>query len=177
MIESGHLWFLVVHVSVAGLALGGMTFFGGIFIPRLRRAGAEGSDAGTRLIVAGMRAFHPFYLACVGVLIMSGAFYLTNLKAGLGAEYFPRLIKVLGLKLLFVFILAMLASYQCFGVGLPLERSYLPPEGGGNGGPPEPDPHMVRRQAAMVGRLQRCAVANVAVLLVIIYLGLSMGRF
>jgi len=173
--DRGHLWFLVVHVSAAGLALGGMAFFGGIYIPRLRRAGAEGPDLGVRLIVAGMRAFHPFYLACVGVLIMSGAFYLTDLKAGLGAAYFPRLARILGLKLLFVFILAMLASYQCFGVGLPLERSFLPPEGGN--GAPAPDPALARRQAALVGRLQGCAIANMAVLLVIIYLGLAMGRF
>lgn len=167
-------WFLLVHLTAAGLALGGMAFFGGIFIPRLRRAGANPEES-TRLIVAGMRAFHPFYLACVGVLIVSGGFYLTRLKMGMGSEYFPRLLAVLGTKLLFVFILALLASYQCFGVGLPLERSLLPPEG--NGAPPAADPELHRRRAGMVRRLQGCAWANVVLLIIIMYLGLSMGRF
>ena len=173
--DRGQLWFLLVHVSAAGLALGGMAFFGGIFIPRIRRAAAGGPEGATRLIVAGMRAFHPFYLACVGVLIVSGGFYLTRLKVGLGAEYFPRLLAVLGTKLLLVFVLAMLASYQCFGVGLPLERSLLPP--GGDGSPGPADPEVARQQAAMVRRLQGCALANVMLLVVIMYLGLSMGRF
>ncbi len=173
--DRGQLWFLLVHVSAAGLALGGMAFFGGIFIPRIRRAAAGGAEGATRLIVAGMRAFHPFYLACVGVLIVSGGFYLTRLKVGLGPEYFPRLLAVLGTKLLLVFVLAMLASYQCFGVGLPLERSLLPP--GGDGSPGPADPEVLRRQATMVRRLQGCALANVMLLVVIIYLGLSMGRF
>ncbi len=173
--DRGQLWFLLVHVTAAGLALGGMAFFGGIFIPRVRRAAAGGPESGTRLIVAGMRAFHPFYLACVGVLIVSGGFYLTRLKVGLGAEYFPQLLAVLGTKLLLVFVLAMLASYQCFGVGLPLERSLLPPEADRASAVRDPD--LVRRQAAMVARLQRCALANVALLVAIMYLGLSMGRF
>ena len=55
--DRGQLWFLLVHVSAAGLALGGMAFFGGIFIPRIRRAAAGGPEGATRLIVAGMR--HP----------------------------------------------------------------------------------------------------------------------
>jgi hypothetical protein len=172
--DRGQFWFLMVHLTAAGLALGGMAFFGAIFIPRMRRAAAAEGASGTRLIVAGMRAFHPFYLACVGVLIVSGGFYLTRLKAGLGAEYFPRLLAVLGTKLLLVFVLAMLASYQCFAVGLPLERSLLPPDGGG---PPAAEPDVARRQAGMVRRLQGCAWGNVVLLLVIIYLGLSMGRF
>lgn len=166
-------WFLMVHLTAAGLALGGMAFFGAIFIPRVQRAAAEDGRSGTRVIVAGMRAFHPFYLACIGVSIISGGFYLTRLKAGLGADYFPRLLAVLGTKLLLVFILAMLASYQCFGVGLPLERSLVPPEESGT----SPDPEMSRRQAGMVRRLQGCAWANVMLLVIIMYLGLSMGRF
>lgn len=173
--DRGQFWFLLVHLTAAGLALGGMAFFAGIFIPRLRRAAPGGPEGATRLIVAGMRAFHPFYLACVGVLIVSGGFYLTRLKVGLGAAYFPRLLAVLGLKLLLVFVLAMLASYQCFGVGLPLERSLPAPEG--NGAPPAADPARVRRQAGMVRRLQGCAWAGVILLILIMYLGLSMGRF
>ncbi len=174
--DRSQLWFLVVHVAAAGLALGGMAFFGGIYIPRLRRAAGGERGGATGMIVAGMRAFHPFYLACLGVLIVSGGFYLTRLKIGLGAEYLPRLLKVLGIKLLLVFILAMLSSYQCFGVGLPLERSLLP-GGEGNGNPGPPHSELLRRQAAMVNRLQGCALANAGLLLIIIYLGLAMGRF
>jgi uncharacterized membrane protein len=173
--DRGQLWFLVVHVSAAGLALGGMAFFGAIFIPRMRRAAPGRSEDSARLIVAGMRAFHPFYLACVGVLIVSGGFYLTRLKVGLGAEYLPRLLAVLGAKLLLVFVLAMLASYQCFGVGIPLERSLL--LAGEDVAPGPPNPELLRRQAAMLRRLQGCALANVVLLMVIVYLGLSMGRF
>ena len=174
--DRGQLWFLVVHVTAAGLALGGMAFFGGIYIPRVRRAAAGEAGGVTRTIVAGMRAFHPCYLACLGVLIVSGGMYLTRLKVGLGAEYFPRLLALLGTKLLLVFLLAMLSSYQCFGVGLPLERS-LGPEPGGDGEPAGAAPGPAARQAALVGRLQGCALANAGLLVVIIYLGLAMGRF
>jgi uncharacterized membrane protein len=174
--DQGQLWFLVIHVTAAGLALGGMAFFGGIYIPRLRRSAGTKPGEAARLVVAGMRAFHPFYLACLGVLIVSGGLYLTRLKIGLGAEYFPRLVKLLGTKLLLVFVVAMLSSYQCFAVGVPLERS-LPADGEGNGSPAAAKPDVLQRQASMLGRLQWCALANTVLLIAIIALGLAMGRF
>lgn len=171
--DRGQLAFLVVHVTTAALALGGMAFFGGIYIPRLRRVAPPSPQGAVPLVVAGMRVFHPFYLGCVGVLIVSGGLYLTRLKVGMGPEFFPRVVGVLGTKLLLVFLLAMLSSYQCFGVGIPLERSMIADgEGEGPAGPGQ-----AGRQAVLLRRLQWCAVGNVALLLLIFYLGLAMGRF
>ena len=145
-----------LHVVSALIYLGGMIFIGGLLIPSARRLLEARKILQAIGQVVGL--VHPVLLASLGLLIMTGAAMLTDLKGALGNRYFTQLFATLGPKLFVVFILALLNSYQFFGLGLPLARSMAEGVEGSVTLPPE-------RMAAMLtqmGRLQACAWTAVA---------------
>jgi len=115
--------------------LGGTVFLGAVLIPVLRRRGLDAE--GLQLLAGVLRIFHPVSLASLGLLVLTGAVALTPLKESLGPEYVPRLFGVLALKLLLVFILIMVSSYQFFALGPRFLRA-LPTEEETRGGVPSP---------------------------------------
>lgn len=140
-----------LHLASALLYLGGMVFIGGLLIPAARRLG-EVQEA-LQAIGQVVKVVHPVLLASLGLLIMTGAAMLTTLKVALGGRYFSEVFATLGPKLLIVFTLALLNSYQFFRLGLPLTRIMAEEVEDPVRIPPE-------RMAAMltlVGRLQGCA--------------------
>jgi uncharacterized membrane protein len=159
-----------LHVVLAVLYMGGMLFIGAFLIPAARRF--REARRTLESIAQVVRVVHPISLASLGLLILSGAAMLTDLKAALGDRYFGQLFSTLGPKLLLVFILALLNSYQFFGLGLRLTRSAAE-VGHGHGA-------MADDQAAarfiLVGRLQRCAWIGASIGGAALYLGVAMGR-
>ena len=125
-----------------------------------------------RAIGQMVKIVHPILLGALGLLIMSGAAMLTDLKAALGTRYFSQLFVTLGPKLLLVFILALLNSYQFFGLGLPLTRSIAEaadrPEG--------ISPERMEGLLARVGRLQGCAWTAAGLSGAAVVLGLALRR-
>ena len=159
-----------LHLVVAFLYLSGMVFVGGFLIPAARRY--QEARQALQSIARVITVVHPISLASLGVLIITGAAMLTDLKAALGGRYFSQLFSTLGPKLLVVFVLALLNSYQFFGVGLRLTRSLA-------GGVAEQEVITDDQMAAglmLVRRLQRCAWIGAALGGVALYLGLAMGR-
>ncbi len=156
---------------VAGLFyLGGMIFIAGLLIPAARRL----RDARRIVQAIGhlVKIVHPTSLAALGLLIMTGAVMLTDLKVALGSRYFSELFAILGSKLLAVFVLALLNSYQFFGLGLGLARSVAQEAEGHEAVSEEQTAAMLTK----IGRLQRCAWVGAALGGVAIYLGLAMGH-
>ena len=153
-----------LHLVVAFLYLSGMVFVGGFLIPAARQT--------LQSIARVITVVHPISLASLGVLIITGAAMLTDLKAALGGRYFSQLFSTLGPKLLVVFVLALLNSYQFFGLGLRLTRSMVQDAGGQEvvGG------DRIAAGFMLVGRLQRCAWIGAALGGAALYLGLAMGR-
>jgi uncharacterized membrane protein len=161
---------LYLHVVLAALYLGGMLFIGAFLIPAARRL--REMRRAHESIAQVVRVVHPISLASLGLLILTGAAMLTDLKAALGGRYFGQLFSTLGPKLLLVFILALVNSYQFFGLGLRLTRSMA--EAGHGHGAMEGDQAAARR--VLVGRLQRCAWVGASLGGAALYLGLAMGR-
>jgi len=159
-----------LHLVLALLYLGGMVFIGGVLIPSARglRDGGKSLQATSQMV----KVVHPVLLGSLGLLILTGAAMLTTLKAALGGRYFSQLFATLGPKLLVVFMLALLNSYQFFGLGLPLSRSI----------PKVTDEPMRMPQERMtalltlMGRLQGCAWAAAALGGVAGVLGLALRR-
>ena len=159
-----------LHLVVAFLYLSGMVFVGGFVIPAARRY--QEARQTLQSIARVITVVHPISLAALGLLIITGAAMLTDLKAALGGRYFSHLFSTLGPKLLVVFILALLNSYQFFGLGLRLTRSMVDgaerQEGMTDG--------QVAAALVQVNRLQRCAWISAALGGAALYLGLAMGR-
>ena len=140
-----------LHLVSALIYVGGMVFTGGLLISSARRL--RDVESTLQAISQVIKIVHPVLLGALGLLIMTGAAMLTNLKATLGSRYFSQLFGTLGPKLLVVFILALLNTYQFFRLGLPLTRSLTEAAEG-------PVAISQERMAAMltlVGRLQACA--------------------
>src|SRR5579863_4905203 len=106
---------LLVLVHVLALA----AFFGAQFAMLymlLPVAQCAPDEAGRRaILIEGFRFYNPFTLAMMGVLVITGAMRLTDLKAAMAVDYFARIGGVLALKLALVFLLIFIQTYITFG--------------------------------------------------------------
>ncbi len=73
-------------------------------------------------LIAGFRFYNPFSIATLGVVVMTGAIRLTDLKAAMKFEYFARVGYPLSLKLALAFLLIFLQTYITFGLTFRIGR-------------------------------------------------------
>lgn len=110
-------------------------------------------SAQRRLLVRWLRPYNVLSVGAVGVLIISGASALTDLKALYGPAY-VRLIWPLAGKLTLTFVLTMVATYVSFGLAHRIVRA----EQGGL-------PVDAQQLRSMLGRLRGAAILALAVAL------------
>jgi uncharacterized membrane protein len=80
-----------------------------------------------QLLARGLKFYNPLQVGALGIILFSGAFQLTELKAAY-REYFVKEIAFnLGVKLFFAFLLVIFSVYQAMGIGHRFVRRY---EGG-----------------------------------------------
>jgi uncharacterized membrane protein len=156
-----------LHTVAVAVYWGGTVFLGAVLIPVLRRRGLDAD--GMHLLAGVLRIFHPVGLASLGLLVLTGAVALTPHKEGLGPEYVPRLLGVLAVKLLLVFVLILVSSYQYLALGPRLFGALPPEEEKARGG-------SSTKGIQLVQRIQRWNLVAVALGAAIVYLGLRMGR-
>ncbi|MFQ5804713.1 MAG: hypothetical protein ACE5JQ_17630 [Candidatus Methylomirabilales bacterium] len=154
----------ILHLLAMVVFIGGTLLLGVGVIPAVRRHWREDPE-GLRFLAEVIRIFHPLSLAALGILVLTGAFGLTGLKAGMGAGY-VRVVGVLAIKLLVAFVLILVSTYQFFAVGVKITRA-VRPEG------VLPAPEVWGR---WVSRLQVCSLLSVVLGIWILYLGLVLGR-
>jgi uncharacterized membrane protein len=155
-----NLW---LHVVGFAVYLGSTLTILLAFLP-LVRAIADPSEK-RRIFARGMRVYNPLSLGAIGVSLMTGAFNLTDYKASLGKSFFSEVGSVLVWKLIFVFLLIMVATALSFGIAHRTVREELLEE--------------TVNDAALESRLRRLpAMLWMAVALtgVVIWLGLAMPR-
>lgn len=101
-------------------------YFGAQFslIYMLMPAAAQVKDEATRraVLIAGFRFYNPFTIAVLGVIVITGAFHLTDLKASMKLDYFSRVGPTLELKLLLAFLLIFVQTYITFGLAFRIGR-------------------------------------------------------
>jgi uncharacterized membrane protein len=131
-----HLLALAVYLGTTlGLALVFLPAAGAVEDPALQR----------RVLARGLRPYNVLSVGALGVLVISGASALTDLKARLGPA-FGRLLWPLAGKLALTFVLINVATYLSFGLAHRLVRSEL------GRLPVEPE-----RQAGMIRRMRSAA--------------------
>ena len=159
-------WILYGHLVFACFLLGGLTFFSLLLINLRGRLSPDEFVGEVALI---LRFYHPFILFCMGVLIMTGAWYLTGLKMAMGPA-FGRLFIPLGMKLGAVFVLIMGLSFQFFGLGLRITRGI----GAAGNGRPIGDTTEERLRA--IRAVEWTNLVNILLGLMAILFGLSLGK-
>ncbi len=161
-------WLLYVHILAACLYEGALVFF--CFLTRHLRRRLSPEEYADE-IISILQFYHPFVLICMGVLIMTGAWYLTGLKMTMGPA-FGKIFVPLGLKLLTVFLMMMGISFQFFAVGLRLTRGLgLGPAGNGRS-----IGDMTEERTKLLRTLERVNLANAVLALFAIFFGLALNK-
>jgi len=73
-------------------------------------------------LIAGFKFYNPFTIAVLGIIVISGAMRLTDLKASMKFDYFARIGSALELKLGLAFVLIFIQTYITFGLAFRIGR-------------------------------------------------------
>lgn len=80
-----------------------------------------------QVLIRGLKFYNPLQVGALGILLFSGAFQLTELKAAYRENFVKEIAFNLGVKLFFAFLLVIFSVYQALGIGHRLVRRH---EGG-----------------------------------------------
>jgi uncharacterized membrane protein len=153
-----NLWLHVISLA----AYFGTTLAIVMMVLPLARAEADPA-ARRRLLFRVLRIYNPLVIAVLGVLLMTGAFNLTNYKAALRAEFFVELGHLLAWKLGLAFVLIIIATYSVFGLGHRLVRF----EQWG-------EPVDVAKESGIIRRLSATLIVALVLTAIITLLGLEL---
>lgn len=110
-----HLIALIVYIgSVVGLWL--------MLLPSVNVL--EKVEDKAQLLARGLKFYNPLQVGALGIIIFTGAFQLTELKAAYRELFVKQFGYVLSVKLLFAFLLVIFSVYQALGVGHRFVRRY-----------------------------------------------------
>ena len=68
-------------------------------------------------LARGLKFYNPLQVGALGIVLFSGAFQLTELKAAYRETFMKQIAYGLGIKLIFAFLLVLCSVYQALGVG------------------------------------------------------------
>jgi hypothetical protein len=119
--------------------LGAVLGFWFVFLPAMSTVDAPQDRA--RLLARGLKFYNPLQIGALGILLFSGAFQLTELKAAYRETFVQQLGAALAVKLTLAFLVVLFSVYQSMGVGHRFVKRY-------ESGEPvsEQDLKMVRRR-------------------------------
>ncbi|MCY4486136.1 MAG: hypothetical protein OXF11_03345 [Deltaproteobacteria bacterium] len=115
-----HIVSLTLHI---GLVVG----LWRVLLPALRHE--AGTEARTAFLVRVLRVYNPTQIALLGILTLTGASRITDLKALHGTAYSEEFGSALAVKLLLAFFVIMLGTWQCMGIAHRFVRQTESPEG------------------------------------------------
>jgi uncharacterized membrane protein len=151
-----------VHLLAVALYLGATVAVALVFLPAVEAV--EDPALQRRLLARGLRPYNVLSVGALGVLVISGASGLTDLKAALGPDFARLLWRLVG-KLALTFVLINVATYFSFGLAHRLVRAEL------GGLPVEP-----AQQAGMIVRMRWTAWMGAALAAWTAWVGLALVR-
>jgi uncharacterized membrane protein len=150
-----------LHVIALIVYLGAVLGFWLMLLPAV--AVLEKHDEKLQLLARGLKFYNPLQVGSLGIILFSGAFQLTELKAVYRETFVKELGYILFVKLSFAFLLVIFSVYQALGIGHRFVRRH---EGG--------DPVTAEQLSSILRRLKS---ANWCILLlgaITLWLGLQM---
>src|SRR6476469_4823660 len=91
-------------------------------------------EAKAQLLARGLKFYNPLQIGALGIVLFTGAFQLTDLKAAYREMFIKQLGFALAVKLTLAFVLVIFCVYQSMGIGHRFVRRY---EGGERATPQE----------------------------------------
>jgi uncharacterized membrane protein len=151
-----------IHLLATSVYLGATVAIVLVFLPAVEAV--EDPALQRRVLARGLRSYNVLSVGALGVLVISGASGLTDLKAMLGPE-FGRLLWRLVEKLGLTFVLINVATYFSFGLAHRLVRAELGQL-----------PVEAEKQAGMIRRMRTAAWMGVVLAAWTAWVGVGLVR-
>jgi len=152
-----------LHLIALVVYLGAVVGFWLMLLPAV--GALEKHEERVRYFVRGLKFYNPLQVGSLGIILFTGAFQLTELKAAYRETFIEYLAYKLGIKLLFAFLMVMFSVYQALGIG---HRFVRRTEGGD-----EVTPEQLRSIIARMTSANWCILLFAAITL---WLGLRLQR-
>jgi uncharacterized membrane protein len=104
-----------LHVLALTVYLGAVLGFWLVFLPAV--SALENQQAKTDLLARTLRVYSPLQVGALGILLFSGAFQLTDLKAAYRETFIQEFGYALAIKLSLAFLVVLFSVYQSMGIG------------------------------------------------------------
>lgn len=151
-----------LHVAALVVYLGSLVSLWLILLLRLPRI--RNPEGRTKVLVRSLKLHNPLQIGALGLLVLSGAFRVTDLKAAYRESFVTELGAALGWKLALSFVVIILSTYQSMGVGHRFVRRC---EAG--------EPLSPEETQSVVRRLKISTFCIVSLALVTAWFGMKMG--
>ena len=104
-----------LHIIALLAYLGAILGFGVMLLPSL--SSVETHEDKVHFLARGLKFYNPLQVGALGLVLFSGAFELTHLKAMYREMFLKELGYNLAIKLTFAFLLVFFSVYQAMGIG------------------------------------------------------------
>jgi len=150
-----------LHLTALALYLGSVAGLWVILLPSL--SAIRDHQGRLQLLAAGLKLYNPVQIGMLGLLVISGAFLVTDLKAAYREMFVRELGTALALKLALSFVLVVLSSYQSMALAHRFVRRF---DGG--------EPCSPQELGALAGRLKASSLSILFLVLVVLWLGVRL---
>ncbi|MBM4263620.1 MAG: hypothetical protein FJ145_19610 [Deltaproteobacteria bacterium] len=104
-----------LHLVALVVFLGAVVGFWLIFLPSV--TALDKHEQRVHFLTRGLKLYNPLQIGALGIVLFTGAFQLTELKAAYREMFIKQLGYPLAIKLTLVFFLVIFAVYQSMGIG------------------------------------------------------------
>jgi uncharacterized membrane protein len=121
-------------------------------------------------LITGFRFYNPFSIGMLGIVVITGAMRLTDLKASMKFDYFARIGMPLALKLGLAFVVIFLQTYLTFGLAFRIGRQEeIAAHGDG-------EPFTVEQVNSILTRIRAMAWVTIILTAAVMLVSLTMMR-
>jgi len=156
---------ILFHLIPWTIGMGSAFYFAFGAVPMANRTLA--GEERLRSLRRNVKFYHVTFLLAMSLMVVTGAFRLTDYKIALGTQYFSDVSTVLIVKLLIFFVVYILAAYQSFGLGLRIT---------GTGEQAMGDEVAADLVDKTVSRMRSIAILNLFLMSATAYAGLMLSR-
>ncbi len=156
---------IVLHLVPWALGMGASFYFAFVAVPLANRF-LEG-EVRLQFLRRNVKYYSPFFLLMMSIVVVTGAWRLTDYKVILGVQYFQNVATVLVIKLILFLTIYLIAAYQSFALGLRIT---------GQGEKAMSDPVAAELVDRTVQKMRLLAGVNLALMTITVFVGLVLSR-
>jgi uncharacterized membrane protein len=109
------MFYTWLHLIALIVYLGAVVGFWLMLLPAA--ATLEKHEEKLQFLARGLKFYNPLQVGALGIILFTGAFQLTELKAAYREMFMKQVAYPLSIKLIFAFLLVIFSVYQALGIG------------------------------------------------------------